>query len=212
VKPETASGRDALHSHIDNFRVIPPFALDSKPRRDTMRKRWLTPTFAPTTELAPSRQPSARPQEFIAEDQPMKAPAAFSLGLLALALLNTVLPGRADQERKPPADRLQQEPNTWVKRSPLKDGPISPGMGYECSLVYDPQARRVIRWAGHNQGGGGEQNAETWTYDPATAKWELKEPNTSPPGVCCAQQNVFDPAGGRFLRFAGFSGNHGWPW
>src|SRR5262249_54968985 len=77
---------------------------------------------------------------------------------------------------------LAQSPNTWVKRSPLKDGPVSPGMGYETSLGYDPQARLVIRWGGHNQGGGGEQNAETWTYDPASARWTLKEPNTSPPG------------------------------
>src|SRR5262249_5725091 len=107
---------------------------------------------------------------------------------------------------------LPQAPNTWVKRSPLRDGPSSPGMGYETSLGYDPRARLVIRWGGHNQGGGGEQNAETWTYDPTTARWALREPNTSPPGACCAQQNLFDPAGGRFLRFAAFSGNHGWQW
>jgi hypothetical protein len=34
----------------------------------------------------------------------------------------------------------------------------------------------------------------------------------SPPGVCCAQQNVFDPVGGRFLRFPAFSGSHGRQW
>lgn len=107
---------------------------------------------------------------------------------------------------------LPQEPNTWIKRSPGKDVPRSPGMGYETSLGYDPIARKVIRWGGHNQGGGGEQNAETWVLDPATMKWELKEPNRSPPGVCCAQQNVFDPVGGRFLRFPAFSGSHGWHW
>lgn len=132
------------------------------------------------------------------------------LGLAGMMLLCLVLPGQADEKEK--VFSLKQDSNTWVKRSPVKDGPVSPGMGYECSLVYDPVAQRVIRWAGHNQGGGGEQNAETWTFDPVTAKWELKEPNTSPPGVCCAQQNVFDPVGGRFLRFAGFSGNHGWQW
>ena len=104
---------------------------------------------------------------------------------------------------------IEQEPNTWVKRSPLKTAPVSPGMGYEASLAYDPVSRRVLRWGGHNQGGGGEQNAETWTFDPATSRWALREPNTSPPGVCCAQQNVFDTANGRFLRFAAFSGNHG---
>src|SRR5207237_3971975 len=111
----------------------------------------------------------------------------------------------------PPAP-LAQAPNTWIKRSPLPSAPLSPGLGYEASFGYDPVAKVVIRWAGHNQGGGGEQNAETWTYEPATAKWALKEPNTSPPGVCCAQQNVFDTDRGRFLRFAGFSGNHGWQW
>ena len=116
------------------------------------------------------------------------------------------------------AQTLKQEPNTWIKRSPLKNAPLSPSLGYEGSFGYDPAAKKVIRWAGHNQGGGGEQNAETWTYDPATATWELKEPNTSPPGVCCAQQNVFawpggaDPSGGRFIRLQGFSGNHGWQW
>jgi hypothetical protein len=110
------------------------------------------------------------------------------------------------------ADPLDQAPNTWLKRSPLPGGPPSPRMGYEASLAYDPLARVLIRWGGHNQGGGGEQNAETWTYDPRTAKWTLKEPNDSPPGVCCAQQNVFDPTHNRFLRFPAFSGSHGWQW
>ncbi|MBI3821989.1 MAG: hypothetical protein HY289_04830 [Planctomycetes bacterium] len=105
-----------------------------------------------------------------------------------------------------------QQPNTWVKRSPLMDAPVSPSLGYEGSLGYDPKAKLVIRWAGHNQGGGGEQNAETWTFDPITAKWTLKEPNTSPPGACCNAQNLFDPVGGRFLRFPAFSGSHGWHW
>ncbi|HZZ77554.1 MAG TPA: hypothetical protein VFE62_03490 [Gemmataceae bacterium] len=105
-----------------------------------------------------------------------------------------------------------QAPNTWVKRSPLKEAPLSPMLGYEGSFGYDPKTKLVIRWAGHNQGGGGEQNAETWTFDPATAKWTLKEPNTSPPGACCNAQNLFDPIGGRFLRFPAFSGNHGWHW
>jgi hypothetical protein len=110
------------------------------------------------------------------------------------------------------AEDLKQEPNTWVKRSPLPEAPLSPMLGYEGSFGYDPIAKRLIRWAGHNQGGGGEQNAETWTFDPVTARWELKEPNISPPGVCCAQQNVFDLTGGRFLRFRAFSGSHGWQW
>jgi hypothetical protein len=107
---------------------------------------------------------------------------------------------------------LEQAPNTWVKRSPVKGGPPSPGMGYETSLGYDRFAGAVIRWGGHNPGGGGEQNAETWAYHLRTNRWELKEPNTSPPGVCCAQQNVFDSASNRFLRFPAFSGSHGWQW
>ena len=110
------------------------------------------------------------------------------------------------------AEPVSQAPNTWVKRSPIEAGPASPGMGYEASLGYDPAGRRVIRWGGHNQGGGGEQNAETWAYDPATARWDLKEPDAAPPGACCNQQNVFDAVGGRFLRFPAFSGNHGWQW
>lgn len=107
---------------------------------------------------------------------------------------------------------LAQEPNTWQKRHPVKDGPPSPALGYEGSFGYDPLHKLVIRWAGHNQGGGGEQNGETWTFDPVTTKWTLKEPNTCPPGVCCGQQNVFDPVHNRFLRFASFSGSHGWHW
>jgi hypothetical protein len=107
---------------------------------------------------------------------------------------------------------IEQPLNTWVKRSPLASGPPSPGMGYEASLVWDSKHQRVIRWAGHNQGGGGEQNAEVWTFDPRTAKWELKEPNTSPPGACCNQQNLFDSDQGRMLRFPAFSGSHGWHW
>lgn len=113
------------------------------------------------------------------------------------------------------ADILPQDANTWTKRSPLKDAPPSPGLSYETSLGYDPLARRVIRWGGHAQGGvkgSGEQIAELWTLDPATMKWEHKEPNRSPPATCCAQQNVFDLAQNRFLRFKGAGGNHGWQW
>ena len=110
----------------------------------------------------------------------------------------------------PPA--LDQPPNTWVKRSPLPGAPPSPRLGYESSWGYDPRAPLLIRWGGHNQGGGGEQNAETWTLDPVTFRWTLKQPNDAPPGVCCAQQNVFDLARNRFLRFPAFSGSHGWQW
>jgi hypothetical protein len=134
----------------------------------------------------------------------MKNPLAWVMPLVLL--VSAALAAGA------PPEPAEQEPNTWVKRSPLPDAPVSPRMGYEASWGYDPKARVLIRWGGHNQGGGGEQNAETWTFDPRTAKWTLKEPNDAPPGVCCAQQNVFDPVRGRFVRFAAFSGNHGWQW
>ena len=113
------------------------------------------------------------------------------------------------------AEPLPQEANTWVKRSPLPTAPPSPHMSYETSFGYDPIARRLIRWAGHAQGGikgSGEQTAELWTLDPATMKWEHKEPNQSPPPACCAAQQVFDTVQNRFLRIRCTSGNHGWQW
>jgi len=105
-----------------------------------------------------------------------------------------------------------QPANTWVKRSPLVDTPPSPRLGYEGACVWDSKHHVVIRYAGHNQGGGGEQHSEVWTFDPITAEWTLKEPNTSPPGLCCGQQNVFDPIFARYIRFPSFSGSHGWQW
>ncbi|MCX8038248.1 MAG: fibronectin type III domain-containing protein [Candidatus Sumerlaeia bacterium] len=110
------------------------------------------------------------------------------------------------------AGGLTQAANTWVKRSPLPGAPPSPRMGYECATAWDTKHKVLIRYGGHNQGGGGEQNAEVWTFDPVTAKWTLKEPNLSPPGVCCNQQNVFDPVRARYIRFPSFSGSHGWQW
>jgi hypothetical protein len=107
---------------------------------------------------------------------------------------------------------LTQPPNTWVKRSPLADTPVSPRLGYEGACVWDGKHRVIIRYGGHNQGGGGEQGAEVWIYDPMTAKWTLKETNLSPPGVCCDAQNVFDTAHQRYVRFPSFSGSHGWQW
>ncbi len=133
----------------------------------------------------------------------------FSLAFFGLTILLTAA---AQANGQAP---LSQEPNTWVKRSPLKDGPPSPRLGHENSQDYDPVARRVIRWGGHSQGGikgSGEQISELWTLDPATMKWELKEPNRSPPPACCVMQNVFDVAQNRFLRFKSGGGNHGWHW
>lgn len=111
----------------------------------------------------------------------------------------------------PPPLAAQPE-NLWVKRSPLADGPLSPRLGYEGACVWDNRHQCVIRFGGHNQGGGGEQGAEVWTFDLASSKWTLKEPNTSPPGVCCNAQNVFDPIQARYVRFPLFSGSHGWQW
>lgn len=102
--------------------------------------------------------------------------------------------------------------NEWVKRTPLADSPVSPRLGYEGACVWDTRHRLLVRYGGHNQGGGGEQGAEVWTFDPLTARWTLKEPNTSPPGVCCNAQNIYDPTTGRYIRFPYFSGSHGWQW
>lgn len=107
---------------------------------------------------------------------------------------------------------LDQSLNTWLKRSPLATTPPSPRLGYEGACVWDGRHKLVIRYGGHNQGGGGEQGSEMWTFEPLSARWELKDTNHSPPGVCCDAQNVFDPAAGRYVRFPSFSGSHGWQW
>jgi len=100
---------------------------------------------------------------------------------------------------------------TWVKRHPVEGAAKpSPRMGYETTYGYDPVSRLLVRYGGHNQGGGGEQNAEVWTYDLDKDIWALMEANDAPPGVCCGQQNVFDEAARRFVRFPSFSGSHGW--
>jgi hypothetical protein len=54
-------------------------------------------------------------------------------------------------------DVLSQPANTWVKRTPLSTTPVSPRLGYEGACVWDSRHRVVIRYGGHNQGGGGEQ-------------------------------------------------------
>jgi hypothetical protein len=105
-----------------------------------------------------------------------------------------------------------QPVNTWVKHTPLEGGPVSPRLGYEGACIWDSRHQLLVRYGGHNQGGGGEQGAEVWTFDLRTAEWTLKEPNTSPPGVCCNAQNVYDPTAGRYIRFPKFSGSHGWQW
>ncbi len=100
----------------------------------------------------------------------------------------------------------------WVKYHPREtaQGKPPPRMGYETSYGYDGARKLLIRYGGHNQGGGGEQNSEVWTYDLRADAWTLQQPNDAPPGVCCAQQNVFDDALRKFIRFPAFSGSHGW--
>jgi hypothetical protein len=115
------------------------------------------------------------------------------------------------------APRKGQQPpehplNVWVKRTPRDQAPVSPRLGYEGACVWDSQAQLLVRFGGHNQGGGGEQGAEVWTFDPQTDAWSLREPNTSPPGVCCNAQNVYMPTIARYVRFPFFSGSHGWQW
>ena len=61
------------------------------------------------------------------------------------------------------ADPLAQPSNTWVKRAPLAGTPVSPRLGYEGAVVWDNKHRLLVRYGGHNQGGGGEQGAEVWT-------------------------------------------------
>jgi hypothetical protein len=111
-----------------------------------------------------------------------------------------------------PPSIADQRANTWIKRSPLPGGPVSPRLGYEGACVWNSRQRKLVRYGGHNQGGGGEQGAEVWVFDPHTAHWTLNEPNVSPPGVCCNAQNVYDLVSDRYLRFPLFSGNHGWQW
>ena len=102
--------------------------------------------------------------------------------------------------------------NQWVKISPLVSTPPSPQLGYEGDCVWDNIRSRLIRYGGHNQGGGGEQNSELWFFDPKSKRWSLTHPNIQPPGVCCAQQNVFDSSRGNYIRFPAFSHTHGWQW
>src|SRR5436190_23452807 len=66
--------------------------------------------------------------------------------------------------------------------------------------------------AGTTKGEVASRGSEIWTFEPKSARWMLKEPNTSPPGICCGQQNLLDPTSGRYIRFPAFSASHGWQW
>lgn len=104
-----------------------------------------------------------------------------------------------------PAAPLDQPPNTWVKRS------VGPELGYEAAMAWDSWNHRLIRIKSHQLGGGWQQ-AEAWLYDPAANRWTLAAPDLEPPGNCRQQQHVFDPEHGRYFRFTGTSGDHGWQW
>ena len=131
---------------------------------------------------------------------------------LALCVAASILSPPHSLVSEEPPSISQQPANIWVKRSPLDNGPVSPRLGYEGACVWDSRHQLLIRYGGHNQGGGGEQGSEVWTFDLASAKWTLKEPNTSPPGVCCNAQNLYCSTTGRYIRFPFFSGGHGWQW
>lgn len=132
---------------------------------------------------------------------------------LILAIQVAVLCTAVDIFAQAPGTKFSALPaNTWIKLSPLVSTPPTPRLGYEGACVWDSWRQRLIRYGGHNQGGGGEQGSEVWSFDPFTARWALHEPNTSPPGICCGQQNVFDPIAGSYVRFPAFSASHGWQW
>lgn len=103
----------------------------------------------------------------------------------------------------------EQAPNTWVKRSP--SGRMAPPIGYESAFAWDSTNQKLIRMCPHAIDGH-EQLGEVWTFEPKAGKWDLMQPNTSPPGACRIGQHVFDTLHNKYLRFPGTSGDHGWQW
>ncbi len=141
---------------------------------------------------------------------------SWQINFTAACLLGSALLLDGNISGQPPETKtsrdLEVPLGTWVKLSPLQATPPSPRLGYEGACAWDGKNGVLIRYGGHNQGGGGEQGSEIWTFQPKSAKWTLKEPNTSPPGICCGQQNLLDPTSGRYIRFPAFSASHGWQW
>ena len=105
-----------------------------------------------------------------------------------------------------------QPANTWVKRSPLPEGPMSPRLGDQFELGLRPPVQEADPLGGHVAGGGGPQLSETWTYDVLAGKWDLMTPNNNPPGNCCCRENAMDPTSNKFYRFSYPSFGHGWMW
>ncbi|MCX7591331.1 MAG: hypothetical protein N2255_06850 [Kiritimatiellae bacterium] len=127
-------------------------------------------------------------------------------GILSLLAFSALLAAEG------PPSLHDQLPNTWIKRSPLSGGPPSPRLGYESSWCYDPRIKKMIRWGGHDPGGGGPQLSETWLFDPVSCTWELPNTNNNPPGNCCCRDNGYDPVRGVFVRFSYPAFGHGWMW
>ena len=80
---------------------------------------------------------------------------AVAIGAACLAVVSAGESAAGPSAMKPPIDYANQPLKTWLKRTPGPDAPPNPRMGYETSLGWDPQHKIVIRWGGHNQGGGG---------------------------------------------------------
>lgn len=135
-----------------------------------------------TTPVSNAEKLKCSPQRDESFSRLFRSVCGFVLALFLLLLTATA-----------EAAALDLPTNTWVKLSPFPHTPPSPRLGYEGACVWDPKHRVLVRYGGHNQGGGGEQHSEMWTFDPLTAKWTYKQPNIQPPGICCGQQNVFDP-------------------
>ena len=55
-----------------------------------------------------------------------------------------------------PASLESHPVNSWIKQTPLEGVPVSPRLGYEGACVWDSRHRLLVRYGGHNQGGGGE--------------------------------------------------------
>jgi hypothetical protein len=136
---------------------------------------------------------------------------AIALATLAGALAEAGEGAGADARTAIPSIKRQPS-NTWHKRSPRADAPVSPRKGYESSWDWDPFTKRIIRHGGHDGEDRGAECAEVWVLVPLTMKWKLKLPNTSPPGSSQTGASVFDHGAKRFVRFPAFSNSHGWQW
>ena len=70
----------------------------------------------------------------------------------------------------------------------------------------------MIRYGGHNQGGGGEQGSEIWTFDPRTARGSSRSRTPRRRASAAASRTCSTRSSGRYIRFPAFSASHGWQW